>query len=127
MSRKACFGIMKELEYELTNEGLMAEHIWEYLKDFYKVRSRSEFTTEIWDKIARQLKSALNSEPAFDKMVRTVWKFHIAKHEEELQNRRLRQLEEEAREIIVSIDSKQEKEHVEDISAIDQGTDKVTE
>ena len=71
------FAIMEDLKDPLYCEGLTDDHVWDYLKQYYKVESRTEFGRVTWTAIANRLSMAKSNPDIFDKLVRTVWRYSL--------------------------------------------------
>ena len=83
-ARESCFAILQELQEEFAIEGLTLESVWDYIKDHYKVESRSELSRERWNQLANRLSIVQNNYLDFNKMVRRIWKWHLDKIKKEL-------------------------------------------
>ena len=83
-ARESCFAILQELQEELAADGLTLDSVWDYIKDHYKVKSRSELNRDQWTQLANRLSIAQNNHLDFDKMVRRIWKWHVAQLRKEL-------------------------------------------
>ena len=73
--RRGCFGILKELEADLAIEGLVDVDVWEYIKNYYKVDSRTELSRTQWSQLVDRLAIAQRNPDKLDGLVRRVWRF----------------------------------------------------
>ena len=76
-SRKSAFAIMEDLRDPLAGEGLSDSHVWDYLKQYYNVDSRSDFPRTAWVTIAVRLNMCKRDENLFESLIRKVWRYHL--------------------------------------------------
>ena len=71
--RKSAYATMRELKPMLEQQGVTTDAVWERIKDFYGVESRSEFTTDQWAVIAARLRAALDDARLLSTLAQTAF------------------------------------------------------
>ena len=56
--RKASFACMRKLKPLLAKHNVSDEDVWRYIKEFYKVKSRTELSAQEWAVISAKLNAA---------------------------------------------------------------------
>lgn len=77
-SRKACFGILNDERNRLAVEGLTEEDFWDYIRSYYKIKSRTELGRVGWTDLANHLSIAQRNPKKWDNLIRKVWRFKYA-------------------------------------------------